>query len=389
MENNKIILIICFIITIFSSPVFSDTRKYESTLPGLIIFHSLSCNSCIKVKKEIIPEIEKKFRNRILIEFRDIADIGNYKLLISLQEKYKIKLSNDLPVFYREKKIKKNYEIFINKMLYSPKKEEIQNFNSVDLISRFRSFKPATIISAGLIDGINPCAFTVIVFFMSFLVVQGYRKRQLVIIGLSFIFSVFLTYFLLGLGIFGFLYQLKNFWLITRIFNVSIGIFSIILGILSIYDFIKFKSTNETKDLLLQLPGAVKRQIHSVIRLYNKNPEDNEKNEFEKKSIISLVISALISGFLVSLLEAVCTGQVYLPTITFVLKTSSYKLQAFMYLLLYNLMFIFPLFIVFLLALSGTTTAQFSRFINNNLSALKILMAILFFVFGIFLIFLK
>jgi cytochrome c biogenesis protein CcdA len=88
---------------------------------------------------------------------------------------------------------------------------------------------------------------------------------------------------------------------------------------------------------------------------------------------------------LVSLLEAVCTGQVYLPTISFVLKSTTLKLEALGYLLLYNFMFIAPLVVIFVLALLGTSSQQFSGFLKKHLGLIKILMVILFFGLGVYL----
>ena len=168
-------------------------------------------------------------------------------------------------------------------------------------------------------------------------------------------------------------------------FNLTVGILSIILGVLAVYDFFKFKRTAQTEGLLLQLPQAVKNRIHSLISShYRRTKEENGKTL--KLHILRLALSALIVGFLVSILEAVCTGQVYLPTITFVLKITRFKLQALGYLVLYNIMFIVPLFIIFLFALLGVTSEQFSRILKKHLSAMKILMAILFFSLGIFLL---
>jgi hypothetical protein len=99
-----------------------------------------------------------------------------------------------------------------------------------------------------------------------------------------------------------------------------------------------------------------------------------------------LVLSALITGFLVSLLEAVCTGQLYLPTIAFVLKTTPFKLQALLYLIAYNIMFILPLLIIFLLALLGVTSGQFANFLKKHLVSVKVIMAFVFFSLGIFLV---
>ncbi len=260
-----------------------------------------------------------------------------------------------------------------------------ESLPKIDLITRFKSFTLIAIISAGLIDGINPCAFTVIVFFISFLALQGYRKRELIFIGLAFILAVFLTYLGIGLGIFNFFYTLAGFWVVTHLLNIIIGSLSIILGIFAIYDFIKFKKTDSTEDLILQLPLAVKERIHKVVGFfYRKSPQ--EKQEKSKPALGRLVFYALVTGFLVSLLEAVCTGQVYLPTISFVLKSTTLKLEALGYLLLYNIMFIAPLIVIFTLALLGVTSQQFSGFLKKHLGLVKIIMAVLFFGLGIYLL---
>jgi cytochrome c biogenesis protein CcdA len=155
--------------------------------------------------------------------------------------------------------------------------------------------------------------------------------------------------------------------------------------VLAVYDFIKFKKTGSTSELILQLPKSIKERIHKVVGFfYRKSPEERKSKHLP--SLSKLVLSALITGFLVSLLEAACTGQMYLPTISFVLKASSLKLQALGYLLLYNIMFVIPLIIIFVLALLGVSSMQFTNFLKKHLGLIKILMAMIFFSLGIFLI---
>lgn len=362
----------------------------QEGLPKLTIFFSPSCHECLKAKNEVIPDIEKEFKGKISIEYRDITGTENYKSMLSLKEKYKSDIEIILPVFYFEGRFlnaksaaKDNLRDFITQSL--SRSGQGQAPAHIDLVERFKSFRPLVILGAGLIDGINPCAFTVIVFFMSFLAVQGYKKRQLSIIGLSFIFAVFLTYLLMGIGIFGFLYRIKGFWQVSKAFNLLIGIFSMVMGIFALYDFFVFKKSGQTEGLVLQLPRAVKNRIHAVIGLHYRQPQAQNDARINK-GFLMLVASALATGFIVSILEAVCTGQTYLPTIAFVLKVSHLRLQAFSYLLLYNLMFIVPLFVIFLFALLGVTSAGFSNLMKRHLGSIKIAMAVLFFVLGLLLV---
>jgi len=388
VKTGKIIFMATSIlIAAFSSSLAQGQPQAKQKL---IVFFSPGCQRCVETKKKVMPYIEKEFKGLIETEYRDIDNIDNYKYLLSLKEKYHSDIRIDLPIFFfggkflnGDTEIKDNLRNLITKSLFGVYKEEAK-LPKVDLIAHFKSFTPIAIISAGLIDGINPCAFTVIVFFISFLALQGYRKRELLVIGLCFIFAVSLTYIMIGLGLFGFLYRMENFWLITKILNYSIGIFSVALGIFCIHDFIEFKKTNKTEGLALQLPTAVKNQIHNVIGMHYRKTKDGQ--EVLERHIFRLTVSALVTGFLVSILEAVCTGQTYLPTISFILKTTHLKLQAFVYLLLYNLMFIVPLLMIFLFALLGVTSEQFSSFLKKHMLTIKVLMAILFFGLGIFLI---
>ncbi|MFA5144615.1 MAG: hypothetical protein WC723_01210 [Candidatus Omnitrophota bacterium] len=393
MNYKKIYFTFVFILGMAVSCGFAYAQDTPSSLRKLFIFYSPGCNKCVEAKSDLVPKINQEFGGLIQIEYRDITNMDNYKFLLSLRAEYKEAAEIDLPVFFFEGKFLSNKKEIVSTLkslisrgpLVNAVKEEA--LPVVDLTARFRSFALITVIGAGLIDGINPCAFTVIVFFISFLALQGYRKKELIVIGLSFVSAVFLTYLLVGLGIFNFIYQLKGFWVLTKVLNISIGLFSIVLAILAAHDFLKFRKDKDTQGMLLQLPESIKNRIHYVIGMhYRKTKPSKAEGQSLPKHVFRLGITALFTGFLVSILEAICTGQTYLPTISFILKTTELKLQALAYLLLYNLMFITPLLVIFLFALLGVTSGQFSAFLKKHLLTIKILMAVLFFGLGVFLI---
>jgi cytochrome c biogenesis protein CcdA len=147
------------------------------------------------------------------------------------------------------------------------------------------------------------------------------------------------------------------------------------------YDYLHFKKTGESEDLLLQLPKFLKKRINIVIGSHLRQKSSG--------SIINLVISSLVVGFLVSLLEAACTGQVYLPTIVFILKNTSLRLKALSYLFLYNLMFVLPLVVIFVFALLGVSSQKFNELLKKNLARIKILMFLLFISLGFLILWLS
>jgi cytochrome c biogenesis protein CcdA len=389
MKRSKLIL---YIAVLFLGITIAHANEKSPDLPVLMVFYSPTCHSCIKVKSEIMPMIEKVSAGKYLIEYRDIEEIENFKLLVSLKEKHNVTLSNDMPVFYfngnflnGETEIERTWRDFLARSLLATGGVGKQDLPQVDLVSRFKEFKLLAVSGAGLIDGINPCAFTVLVFFISFLALQGYVKKELIAIGASFIFAVFAAYLLIGVGAFSFLYKIQVFKAVIKMTNMAIGVLTILFGMLSLYDFFKYRTTGKTDELVLQLPKAVKEQIHRVIRTQHR-VDRQEQGGTEKRHLWPLILSALTTGFLVSILEAVCTGQTYLPIIAFILKTTDLKLQALLYLVLYNFMFVVPLIVIFIFALFGATSSQFAGFLKKHLALSKIAMALLFFSLGTFLL---
>jgi len=383
----KIFVIILGLVLLFPGigPLAQAQEKY-SGLPKLIFFFSPSCQHCIKVKNEFMPRIEARYQGVIDIDYRDIDEIENYKLLFGLKERYTA-VNKDLPILFMQGNFLdedvstyRQIEEFIAQSLgrASPPAESP---DEVDLIERFKEFTLLTIIAAGLIDGINPCAFTVIVFFVAFLTVQKYRRRQILAVGLSFIFAVFSTYLLLGMGALRILYGMQGFYVVRKLVYLVAALACFIFFALTLWDIAVFIKTGNAEKIVLKLPDKIKNLIHRIIGQYYRR-----KDKGGTSAIAWLAFSALGCGFLVSILEAVCTGQVYLPTIAFVLKTAGLKMRAASYLLVYNIMFITPLMVIFLSALTGVSSGQFANFMQRHMVLSKALLALVFFGLGIILI---
>lgn len=242
---------------------------------------------------------------------------------------------------------------------------------------RFISFGLLTILNAGLIDGINPCAFTVLVFFISFLTFVGYRKRELIVLGITFILSVFVTYILIGLGLFKFIQSLEVFSALSKVIYFAVTCLAIILGFYSLYDWYIYNKTGNPEKTKLRLPDFIKLKIQKII-------QDSSRNK--NRTLAELAIAIALSGFAVSLLESVCTGQTYLPTVVYVLRDPYLRSRAFLYLVLYNIMFIVPLAAILIAALLGVKSETFAKLARKHLGIIKLLSAALFFLLGILLL---
>lgn len=234
------------------------------------------------------------------------------------------------------------------------------------------------IAGAGLVDGINPCAFAVIVFFISFLSVYKYEKREIIAVGTAYCAAVFIAYVLLGLGAFQFLYALQGFYYVMWGLKIITVALCVVFLLLSAYDCWHYYRTKDASGLILQLPVKYKTFIHKVMHAFLKD---------RSKSTWRLGAAALVVGFVVSLVEAVCTGQVYLPTIVVVLKESGDSFwRAAEFLLIYNVMFIVPLVLVFGLALIGYESSAFGGWLKKHLGLAKLLLCAVFLVLLILLL---
>jgi cytochrome c biogenesis protein CcdA len=231
------------------------------------------------------------------------------------------------------------------------------------MVDRFRSFGLLTVLGAGLIDGLNPCAFATLVFFVSYMTLTGRKGRDVLFVGTAFTLGVFLTYLLVGIGLLKAVQSLDFFADLGRWVYLVTALLCVTLATLTFHDFFQAQK-GQASEMTLKLPARLRRRIHEVIR--------------ENAQVRAFVVMAFVTGFTISLVELACTGQVYLPTIMFVLSVPDMAAQAFLYLLLYCAAFILPLVVVFLLSYFGATSRQLGLFIYRHTAAIKGLTGLVF-----------
>jgi len=232
------------------------------------------------------------------------------------------------------------------------------------LIERFRSFSALTVVFAGLVDGLNPCAFATLAFFVSYLTLSGREGKEILAVGAAFTLGVFGAYLAVGLGLYNVLGMLGD--LLTRMGRWVYGLTALLcagLAIFSFFDYLKARR-GEIGDMSLNLPHHLRTRINAVIR--------------KGRGAEAYVFGAFATGVVVSFLELACTGQVYLPTIIFVTSVPDLRVRAVLYLVLYNLLFVLPLVVVFILAYFGTTSQDLTRFLRKNAATVKLGMVLLF-----------
>jgi hypothetical protein len=261
---------------------------------------------------------------------------------------------------------------------WGPSSDEIKKAEQ-SIVKRFKSLGLLAILAAGLVEGLNPCSLATLVFFISYLVMIGRKRKEILWVGLGFTGTGFLTHLLLGLGILSFVQHLSFFSLFSRIVYLITFLFALFLGILSLYDYIQLKMGRPSK-MKLQVPNFLKKRIHQTIRQTSGNLDAEGQP-------IRLFLTAIVIGFVVTLLQFTCTSQVYLPTILFVTHIPSLMGSAVFYLIVYNLLYIAPLLVIFGIVYWGVTSEQLSFFLQRRASTIKLLTSLFFFALAGILIF--
>ena len=379
-----------------AAPAFGDNASVTtvSTQPlRVVLFYSPSCDGCQQIKENVLPRMKRTHGERIVIEKHNIDNIEIYRELLAYEKHYESEENETLKVFLGSRclagakgiatGIAKGIEAELASGALTFKFEKPDRPSSAgeedstdvpaEIKSRFRTFSPAAVAVAGLIDGINPCAFATIVFLISLLSYLGKSRREILTIGIGFTASVFITYLALGMGAFK---AIKTFCVsnhISRAVTYVAALCAFGLAAWSLWDYVRYKRTGNTKDISLKLPKSIRLRMHKMMRM--------------NLSARNLFLGAVTTGFLVAILESLCTGQVYLPTIVFVMRDERLRPHAFGYLSLYNLMFILPLVAIMALGYWGMSSERLGRFLRARLGLLKIAMAACFLILGLVLVF--
>lgn len=225
-----------------------------------------------------------------------------------------------------------------------------------------------SVISGGLLDGINPCAFATSVFLISYLLYLKRRRREILLVGACFCLGVFLTYFLYGLALSQLLRTLLQWPWVKTVLYGGFGLCGLVLCALHLRDAIRFRRTGRASDMDMGLSKETHRGIHEKIRRYT--------------ALHSWLLgpAAILLGAVVSSMELACTGQVYFPILT---ALSALGMSRFvLLLLLYNVLFIIPLAVITVLAAYGVGAKALGDWAKNHVFATKVLMATLFALLG-------
>ncbi|MDR7540420.1 MAG: DUF1573 domain-containing protein [Armatimonadota bacterium] len=198
------------------------------------------------------------------------------------------------------------------------------------------------VLGAGLLDGINPCAFAVLLLFVGFLFTLQRGRSDLLAHGFTYIAAVYLTYLAIGLGL------LKVFSLGAPHLVARIGAgLMVVLGLLNIKD--AFWYGVGPSLTTLSIGGAA-------------------RDRWMRRATFP---ATAVVGFLVGVCEFPCTGGIYVGILGLLAARTTFW-PGLGYLLLYNVMFVLPLVALLLVLGNRRVVGQYMRWMGTHRRVLRL-----------------
>jgi len=223
------------------------------------------------------------------------------------------------------------------------------------------------VVAAALADSINPCVFGVLIFLIAFMN-RVFKTRKMMLIGGFFYTAVvYATYLALGFGILRITVGIG----VSRFFYIIVAAIAIIAGLLEIKDYFWYG-----KGFTLQMfPGGAKR-----LEFYTQKIEAMKT----KHPAILFLLTALL-GIFVVLVELPCTGAPYFAILG-LLSQGAFS-AAVPLLLLYNFIFIVPLFVIIGISYFGTSSERLEAWRKEHRGLMRLGIGLFLVVLGTYMLY--
>lgn len=206
------------------------------------------------------------------------------------------------------------------------------------------------VITSAAIDSINPCAIGVLILMVSVILGQGGGTRKLIVNGLAYIFAIFTTYLLAGLGL---VYAFATIPIVVAEYlSLAVGSLVILAALLEIKDYFWYG-----KGFSLQIPKYFANKIH------------------EYSTTKTTTFGVMLLGAFVAVVELPCTGAPYLAIIT--ILRIDFNFTAFLLMVLYNLIFVAPLLIILFMVAGGANISTVSKWKEESKGTMRLFMGLL------------
>ena len=224
------------------------------------------------------------------------------------------------------------------------------------------------ILATGLLNVLNPCSLAMMLFFLSLL---AFGPNGVLRAGLLFAFGKFTGFCLLGIVFLQVLSQVRISSMET-LFKWIVLVTAVVMVVLNLRD--SHATRKEAyQSVRLQLP----RKLRGLNHRWLKKAAALEGTPLFGGACFGFGMAVSVGDFL-------CTGQIYLATILYVMKANpQVDGHALVVFLLYGVAFVLPLIVLTLLIQRGRAVLDVSERIRRHMPAIKLANACFFALFGV------
>ncbi len=367
---------ILLLISLFLGPTFSPVQPVhanDDSSPTIVYFYEALCTGCQAVEAAgVIAGLEAQ---GVTIIIKDMAETSAIEDLARYGDFYGV------PARDRATPL-----MFAGDTYFSGPNAIIEAYESGALVSA--ASEPLldvpddyvglsgwsgifSVMAAGLLDSINPCAIAMLLMFVS-LVSPIKNQKVLIKVSLSYILGIFVMYFFIGFALLSLMRQFAaQISAVQTILYVAFAVLSLGLAALTLNDFFAARRADYA-NIKNQLPKGIKKFNRRFMERFTRVLE----SEAGTHQWVLIAVPFLI-GSVIAITEAACTGQVY--GLILISIRSAAPTTGILYLLLFNVLFITPLILISVIAVRAKTTDGVALFVSEHLATIKLLTAGFFF----------
>ena len=351
---------------ILQSEIWETQSEEES---GILFFDTYSCTDC-KEAGEYLEELRSKLEfEQIEINVSEENNLALFKEL--LQTAGRSDREGKVPAVFVGDQIllgKEEIEENLEELLSSGQATLGGLKNSLMNVKGAEELQAASIpvmFGAGLLAGFNPCAISMLLMLFSILITG---HASVLKNGILYLIGKYVTY--LGIGI---LFCVAASQIDQQFFDdfgkitgIAVTILFLIVAVLNFGDYLNVRKMEYGK-VRMQLPAKMRHFNHALLKR-----AQNAEGIF-----LSLLVLGL--GIAISIGEFFCTGQIYMASILYLLKSAKEQLASLVFtLLVYVTAMSIPSVCILFVIYKTKKTQRVSEFMLEHMAAVKLLNAALF-----------
>jgi cytochrome c biogenesis protein CcdA/glutaredoxin len=323
----------------------------------LAFFYGRGCPHCAAMK-QFLDAMQAKHPQLHVRDYEVYFDRDNTRLFERVADAYRFKikgvptifLGNDAVTGFSDEMVpmlEAKIEHCIEQHCSSP-------LDRIAVAARTRALTFSAVVFAAAVDAVNPCAFAVLIILITTVLGAGLRRKALYA-GLAFSLSIFISYYLMGLG----LYSAVEAAGVTQALYIAVGALAIVVGLFNLKDYVWYG-----KWFVMEVPFSWRPALKQLIQRVTSAP------------------GAFLVGFAVSLFLLPCTSGPYIVILGLLTRTTS-RTSAMLWLLLYNAIFILPMILITVGVYLGVTTLdKAERWRTEHLQVLHLVAGIILLLLG-------